>query len=62
MIPIGIKPGMDHLQIKTIKQHRKIKTLEGMGNWDVVEHKDDMNAIRGTWAFKCKQYPNGVVI
>ncbi len=53
---------MDHLQIKAIKQHRKIKTLEGMGNWDVVEHKDDMNAIRGTWAFKCKQYPNGVVI
>ncbi len=23
--------------------------------------KDDMNAINGTWAFKCKQFPNRMV-
>ncbi|KAL7460583.1 hypothetical protein ACHAXS_001034, partial [Conticribra weissflogii] len=32
-----------------------------MGAWDVVEHEDDMNVINGTWAFKCKQFPNGTV-
>ncbi len=35
--------------------------LEGMGAWDVVEYKDDMNVINQTWAFKCKQFPNGTV-
>ncbi len=32
-----------------------------MGAWDVVEHEDDMNVTSGTWAFKCKQFPNGTV-
>ena len=40
---------------------KEIITLEGMGAWDVVEHEDDMNVINGTWAFKCKQFPNGTV-
>ncbi len=36
-------------------------TLEGMGACDVVEREDDMNVINGTWAFKCKRFPNGTV-
>ncbi len=35
--------------------------MEGMGAWDVVKQKGDMNVINGTWAFKCKQFPNGAV-
>ncbi len=35
--------------------------MEGMGAWDVVECEDNMNVINGTWAFKCKQFPNGTV-
>ncbi len=30
-----------------------------MGAWDVVEHKDEVNVIDGTWAFKCMQLPIG---
>ncbi len=40
---------------------KEISTWEGMGAWDVVEHEDDMNVINGTWAFNCKQFPNGIV-
>ncbi len=32
-----------------------------MDAWDVVDHENDMNIINGTWAFKCKQFPNGTV-
>ncbi len=32
-----------------------------MGALDAVEHEDDMNFINGTWAFKCKRFPNGNV-
>ncbi|KAL7465244.1 hypothetical protein ACHAXS_005576 [Conticribra weissflogii] len=32
-----------------------------MRAWDVVELEDDMNINNGTWAFKCKQFPNGTV-
>ncbi len=49
---------MDHLWKAAEK---KIITLEGMGAWDVVEREDDMNVINRTWAFKCKQFPNGTV-
>ncbi len=38
---------------------KEIITLEGMGAWDVVEH--NMNVMNGTWAFKCKLFPNGTV-
>ncbi len=51
---------MDHLQMN-IGKELKNSTLEGMGAWDVVEREDDMNVINGTWAFKCKQFPNGTV-
>ena len=40
---------------------KEIITLEGISAWDVIERKDDMNVINGTWAFKCKQFPNGTV-
>ncbi len=40
---------------------KEIITLEGMGAWDVVKRVDNMNVINGTWAFKCKQFPNGTV-
>ncbi len=32
-----------------------------MGAWDIVGHKDDMNTINWTWAFKCKLFFNGTV-
>ncbi len=40
---------------------KEINTLEGMDAWDVVECEVDTNVIHGTWAFKCKQFPNGAV-
>ncbi len=40
---------------------KEINTLEGMGAWDVVEDKDDMDVIVRTWTFKCKWFPNDVV-
>jgi hypothetical protein len=39
----------------------KLFTLESIHAWDVVEREDDMNIINSTWAFKCKQYPNGLI-
>ncbi len=35
--------------------------LEGMGASDGVECEDGMNLIKGTWALKCKHFPNGTV-
>ena len=29
--------------------------------WDEVFHEDWMNVLPGTWAFKCKRFPNGLV-
>ncbi len=40
---------------------KEIKTLEGMGAWDLVECEDDMNVINGTWVIKCKRFSNGTV-
>ncbi len=40
---------------------KEMDGLEGMGAWDVVECKNDKKGINGTWAFKCKQFPNGTV-
>ncbi len=36
-------------------------TLEGMGAWDVFQHKNDMNIINGTCTFKCKQFTSDTV-
>lgn len=40
---------------------KEIETLESMMAWEVVDREDDMNVIDGTWAFKIKRYPDGVV-
>ena len=32
-----------------------------MKAWEVVDQEDDMNAIRSTWAFKLKRYPDGLI-
>ena len=39
----------------------EIETLESMNAWNVVDLEDDMNAIKLTWAFKLKRYPDGLI-
>ncbi len=34
----------------------EISLLEGMGDWDVIDCKNNMNIINRTWAFICKQF------
>ena len=40
---------------------KEVETLEGMDAWDVVDRTDDMNVIQGTWAFKLKRFPDGLI-
>ncbi len=47
--------------MNTGNQMERNHYLEWMGSSDEVECNKDMNAIDGTWAFKCKWYPNGIV-
>ena len=38
----------------------ELKTLEeDMNVWTLVKRTPDMNVLPGTWALKCKQYPDG---
>ena len=39
----------------------ELATLEGLYAWELVEITVDMNVIQSTWAFKCKQYPDGLI-
>ena len=41
----------------------KIATLKALNAWEVVEYDPSsmLNVICLTWAFKCKQYPDGMV-
>jgi hypothetical protein len=39
----------------------EIFTLESIDAWEVVDHKNDINVINSTWAFKCKRYPDGLI-
>ena len=39
----------------------EVEKLEAMDSWTFVERSDDMNALTSTWAFKCKQYPDGLI-
>ena len=39
----------------------EVETLEKMRAWDVVERDGSMNILPGTWAFKCKRFPDGSV-
>lgn len=38
---------------------KEIDTLEEMAVWDVVDKHPGTNVLPGTWAFKCKPYPDG---
>ena len=37
------------------------EALQHKDAWDVVEREDWMNVLPGTWAFRCKRYPDGSV-
>ena len=37
----------------------EIKTLEDKECWEIVDREHWMNVLLGTWAFKCKRYPDG---
>ena len=39
----------------------EIANLESMDAWEVVEQDDSIKVIDSTWAFKCKQYPDGLI-
>ena len=39
----------------------EIRTLEEMDSWRVVDRTPDMNVIGGTWAFKIKRFPDGLI-
>ena len=39
----------------------EIRVLERMEVWDVVERQPWMSVLPGTWAFRIKRYPDGLV-
>jgi Reverse transcriptase (RNA-dependent DNA polymerase) len=40
----------------------ELHTLEvEKDSWEVVDHEPWMNVLPGTWAFKCKRYPDGSI-
>lgn len=39
----------------------EVETLNKKRTWDLVEQEDWMNVVKGTWAFKYKRYPSGVL-
>ena len=39
----------------------EVKILEKIRAWTVVEQDEAQNILPGTWAFKCKQYPDGSI-
>ena len=39
----------------------EIKTLEDMDVWEVVARQSWMNVLPGTWAFKIKRFPDGLI-
>jgi hypothetical protein len=41
----------------------EIATLEAINAWEVMEYnfKTMLNVIPLTWAFKCKQFPDGLI-
>jgi hypothetical protein len=40
---------------------KEITILQLKEAWDVVQREDFMNVLPGTWAFKCKRFPDGAV-
>ena len=39
----------------------KIDTLESMGDWEIIDQDDSMNAIDLPWTFKCKRSSDGLI-
>ena len=39
----------------------EVETLEKMKAWKIAEREVTMNVLSSTWAFKCKQYPDGLI-
>ena len=39
----------------------KVQTLEKMDAWDVVDRPQEKNVLDGTWTFKLKRYPDGLI-
>ena len=40
---------------------KEVQTLESMHVWDEVKREEWMNILPGTWAFKIKRFPDGLV-
>jgi hypothetical protein len=40
---------------------KEINILQVKEAWEVVQQQDFMNVLPGTWAFKCKRFPDGAV-
>ena len=42
----------------------EIDTLEDLGAWEVLEYDLETmpNVIQSTWAFKCKHFPDGIIM
>jgi hypothetical protein len=40
---------------------KEMGTLRSKEAWDAVGKEPWMNVLPGTWAFKCKRYPNGLI-
>ena len=40
---------------------KEINILQVKEAWEVVQRQDFMNVLPGTWAFKCKRFPDGAV-
>ena len=41
-----------------VAMEKEIKTLEEKDVWDIVDHEDWMNVIKGIWAFRKKRFPD----
>lgn len=39
----------------------EVETLEEMDAWEVVDKEEGMKILPSTWAFKCKQFPDGLI-
>jgi hypothetical protein len=40
---------------------KEINILQVKEAWEVVQRQDSINVLPGTWAFKCKQFPDEAV-
>jgi Reverse transcriptase (RNA-dependent DNA polymerase) len=40
---------------------KEIQTLENKECWDIIDKENWMNVLPGTWAFRCKRFPDGLV-